>query len=282
MRSRIIVLIMLAITLNLISCKQGIQNATITNANDTTGSYAVRNMKGLASFKIDESTYNKTLNFIKNEMKNDKEDRYKYRENKREFPSIGEDMWLSNSGLKDNDERIYVESVTDANKKQNPLIKKNEISYPGYYVGNLKISNLNLSFYKDTLISIECDNSDIEQAFTTKYKPAFVIEETTWKTWFGETKSRPSESAIRNNRALLLDSHDEKRWENEKVKAISYSHYYWRYKNRKQISADGLSYFRIESKNERRNKEMLDNQNSINSIIQNEEKMKEKESINKL
>jgi len=272
---------MLALTLKLISCKQGIQNSNITNANDTTGSYAVRNMKGLASFNIDESTYNKTLHFIKNEMKNDKEDRYKYRENKREFSSIGEDMWLSNSGLKDNDERIYVESVTDANKKQNPLIKTIEISYPGYYIGNLKISNLKLSFFKDTLISIECDNSDIEQAFTTKYKPTFVIEETTWKTWYGETKKRPSQNAI-NKRAFLIDSHDEKRWENEKVKAISYSHYYWRYKNKKQISADGLSYLKIESKNVRRNKKMVDSQNSIDSIKQNEEKMKEKESINKL
>jgi len=271
---------MLATTFILNSCKQRIQNASIRGINDTTGYYATRNMKGLASFKIDESTYNKTLNLIKNEMENDAEDRYKYRENKSSFPSLDEHSWLD--GLKENDTRIYLESVTDPNKKQNSNIKTLEMSYPGYYIGDIKISNLKLTFFKDTLISIECDKSDIDQAFTTKYKPSTFIEETTWKTWYGETKKRPSQNAINKNRALLLDSHDEKRWENEMVKAISYSHYYWKYKDKKQISADGYSYFRIESKNERRNKEILDSQNSLDSLKQNEEKKKEQESIKKL
>lgn len=279
MKTKIIILIMLATTFISNSCKQRIQNTSFTGINDTTGYYATRNMKGLASFKIDESTYNKTLNLIKNEMRNDIEDRYKYRENKSSFPSLDEHSWLD--GLKENDTRIYLEIVTDPNKKQNPNIMTLEMSYPGYYIGDIKISNLKLTFFKDTLIYIECDKSDIDQAFTTKYKPSIFKEETTWKTWYGETKKRPSQNAI-NKRAFLIDSHDEKRWENEKVKAISYSHYSWRYKNKKQISADGSSYFRIESKNERRIKELLDSQNSINDKIQNEEKMKEKESINKL
>jgi len=265
-----------------VSCGQRNSNQLGSNTSDTTGTSATNKLIGIASFIIDESTYSKTLSTIKNEIRTDKEDRYKYRENKKEFPILDDHTWMSNSGLEDNETRIYLESVTDANKKQNPDIKTIEISYPGYYIGSLEISNLKLTFFKDTLISIECDKEDIESAFTKKYKPNSAIDETTWKTWYGETKKRPSENAIKNNRALLIDSRDEKIWENEKVKAIAYSHYYWSYKNRKQISADGNSYFKMESKNQRRKRQLTESENSIYSLKQNEEKQKEQESLKKL
>lgn len=264
-----------------LSCGQ--QNGSLNNnPSDTTGTAATKRLKGIASFNVDESTYAKTLALIKNEIRNDKEDRYKYRENKSEFPSLDDHTWMSNSGLNDNETRVYLESVTDKSKKQNPDIKTIEISYPGYYIGNLEISNLKLTFFKDTLISIECDKEDIESAFTKKYKPNSSIDETTWKTWYGETKSRPSDNAIKNDRALLTDSREEKIWENDKIKATAFSHYSWTYKDKKQTNADGYSYFKMETKNLRRSHQMTESNNSVYNLKQDEEKSKEQESLKKL
>jgi hypothetical protein len=282
MKSLLNTLMFLFLTILIASCDQQNGSTKSENANDTTGTAATKNLNGVASFIIDKSTYEKTLSSIKNEIRTDKEDRYKYRENRSSFPSLDDHTWMSNSGLTDNETRIYLESVTDKSKKQNPDIKRIEISYPGYYIGNLEISNLKLTFFKDTLISIECDKEDIESAFTKKYKPNSTLDETTWKTWHGETKIRPSENAIKNNRALLVDSREEKIWENEKVKATAFSHYSWKYKNKEQTSADGYSYFRMETKNQRRRQQMTESDNSIYTSKEDEEKKKEQESLKKL
>lgn len=264
------------------ACGQQSGSSDNNNPSDTTGTAATKRLQGIASFIIDESTYAKTLSLIKNEIRNDKEDRYKYRENRRMFPSLDDHTWMSNSGLNDNETRIYLESVTDKNKKQNHDIKTIEISYPGYYIGTLEISNLKLTFFKDTLISIECNKEDIESAFTKKYKPNSSLDETTWKTWYGETKKRPSDNAIRNDRALLTDSREEKIWENDKIKATAYSHYSWSYKGKKQTNADGYSYFKMETKNQRRIHQMTESNNSVYNLKQEEEKSKEQESLKKL
>lgn len=282
MKNTLKIIFLVSLPTIFLSCGQQNSSSNNNNSSDTTGTAATKRLKGIASFNIDESTYIRTLSLIKNEIRNDKEDRYKYRENRRMFPSLDDEMWMSNSGLKDNETRIYLDSVTDKDKKQNPDIKTIEISYPGYYIGDIEISNLKLTFFNDTLISIECDKDDIESAFTKKYKPNSSIDETTWKTWLGETKRRPSDNAIRNDRALLTDSREEKIWENEKIKATAYSHYSWTYKGKKQTNSDGYSYFKMETKNQKRINQMTESNNKIYNLKQAEEKSKEQESLKKL
>ena len=131
------------------SCNTPTQKHSIV-LEDTTGFYKARNMKGIAEFFIDSSTYHTTLDKIKAEIRLD----YK-------------------QGTSAKYTYLPKENITDMElfpfrENQDSIIKT--IDLFEYFTGSLKVNFLKLTFLNDTLVEITCDSGkDIEDALTQKY-----------------------------------------------------------------------------------------------------------------
>ena len=163
--------ICLVLTIFLVSCNQ-INNKSDNSAKiDTTGYYIARDLKGLATFKIDESTFDETLNQIKNEIRNDK----KSFETSGKLSKYPDWMYISKENSIINKEYFAIDERTEKNIKTIEILQ--------YFVGEIEIEQLKLIFYNDTLIFISCDsNEKIEKAFTQKYgEPKNVYRGHQWE-----------------------------------------------------------------------------------------------------
>ena len=141
-----------------------------------------------------------------------------------------------------------------------------------------------MTFYKDTLIRIDCDqNVKIDIGFVQKYGSGRVKEETIWDTPFGQTDKRPNENFIENGKAVILSIHNEKIWQNQKLKATSYIHISYKYKDKKYLGVDySIRNFSIVSKDESKNNEMLKCDSINQSLYKTHRELKNKENLNKL
>ena len=65
--------LLMMICIGFLSCNNpsSHKNSETSNLPDTTGYFAAKNMKGLASFQIGESTYSEILNRVNEEIKKD-------------------------------------------------------------------------------------------------------------------------------------------------------------------------------------------------------------------
>jgi hypothetical protein len=212
-------------------------------SSDTIGYYSAKSLNGLGPFQLEKSTYYGTLTALKKEWR--KDSRYDYN-------NYG-------SGLGEHFLGLILLNFDSTKTYQGDLIFSpkylacNYIKAIGlyeYYISDIEISSLLLTFYHDTLIRIDCHQNDkIDEAFTMKYGTGKKIAYTTWKTPLGETNNRPSDNAIRSERARIVRIFEQIIWENENVKATSYTNI--KYKEGKGASgAEYSSYdFSIISKN---------------------------------
>jgi hypothetical protein len=149
----------------LYSCKNT-QKTGILNNPDTTGYYSARNLEGLVSFNIDESTYNKTINLIKDDIRKDKNYRY-----------IG---YSSKTNY-------YEEEFNEFLLRESKDTISKTIELYNYFVDDFEIQSLKLLFLYDTLVSITCKNTEeFENLLTQKYgKPKSIEEKQEYSLIFG-------------------------------------------------------------------------------------------------
>ncbi len=219
---------------------------------DTSGYYAARNLEGLGSFLIGKSTYLQTLNDLKEAYRND--ERYHYFNYGNGFGEVF-------SGLKE----IQFDSV---NKNQYNSIFTlrylacNDVRIIGcynYYMDDIEISDLVLTFYNDILIRIDCRQNDkIDEIFSLSHGAGKVKKETFWFTPNGKTNKKPDKELLDNGKADILSNYSEVIWENSAVKTTSYSRIKYKYENRRLTGIDyTINEFSIVSKDEIRNNEMI-------------------------
>ncbi|HAZ01080.1 MAG TPA: hypothetical protein DCY97_02735 [Marinilabiliales bacterium] len=270
------------------------------NYSDTSGYYAARNLKGLSSFIIEKTTYIEAINLIKEEIRKDykryKDSKYKespkyfgYEEKFRDFKfdkkgNIASEFYREDFGL------IFTEVKYDTlySLLKNTSYDKEifgcpnirEIKMSEYFIGNIEINSLLLKFYKDTLFEINCDQKDeIENGFKEKYGAGKFINNTLWKTKFGQTKTEPANDA----KLLVLD--EKHIWENEYIKAESESYCKYKYDGDKYKGADMNSYyssFEIVSKNKDHEKEIKECSNTAYKAKERLKESKKQNDIDKL
>jgi hypothetical protein len=246
--------ILLLIAVFCISCRdvQHYFELNKTTSPDTVGFYAARNLAGLGGFLIGKSTYSQTLEDLKNEWR--KDDRYYY------F-NYGKGLGENFSGLR---EVKYDSANTLEANSIFPIrfIACKDVKIIGcydYYLGDIEITDLALTFYKDTLIRIDCRQSDkLDQDFALKYGSDKVKSETVWFTPSGRTKIQPDKELLKKGSADVLSNFSERIWENQEFKAISYARIKYKYENKKFAGTDyKINEFSIVSKNEVRNGKMI-------------------------
>jgi hypothetical protein len=264
---------LLIICLGLFSCNNpsSKKNTVVNNGPDTTGYYAARNLKGIASFKIGGTTYSQALRIIQDEIRKDSK---KYQEtNFKEMPKYNgyepkhldfnfdkngnvvssfyrEDFGLIIKEVKYDTLNSYLkEDLLDEEIFGCPKIKALNIFQ--YYIGDIELMKFELKFYNDTLFKISCNQEDkIESGFKEKYGAGKSIINNEWKTPLGIRNEAPENDAIRKKSQLLKI--DEKHiWENESITAISQTYIRYEYEKGSDSFTDAYSnsYFVIESKN---------------------------------
>lgn len=283
MRNLAVLLVITCIVLLFCNNPSSQKISETSNLPDTTGYFAARNMKGLASFKIGESTYTEIINLIKQEIRKDskryKETNYKelprysgYQEKYLDFKFdkkgniVGqfyrEDFGSIFTEIKYDTIGSYLkEDILNREIFGCPNIIELEMS--DYYIGDIQISSLKLKFYKDTLYQISCSqNDEIEEGFKAKYGNGRSINNSVWKTPRGETKIRPeNEEVLRKSKLLKID--EKIIWENESVRAEAQTYHEYSYEGDKYIGAGySNSYFTIISKNEMVSREIKDCENA--------------------
>jgi hypothetical protein len=260
-------------------------NGTI-NLSDTLGYFAAKNMKGLGSFKIGESTRSEILNIIKEEIRKDSR-RYK-ETNYKELPlysgyepkyldykfdkkgNIASEFYREDFGSIFNE--IKYDTISSFLKED--ILKREVFGCPNirelemfkYYIGDIEISSLNLKFYKDTLYQIACSQNDkIEEGFKAKYGSGKTIDNTVKK----------------GDKLLKIDKNTI--WENETVRAESQTYIECKYDGDKYQGA-GYSncFFNMNSKNEKKLSEITDCKNAANETKKRFEEQNKKKDINQL
>jgi hypothetical protein len=220
------------IILGLINCSD--KNRTIAdnyNPIDTLGSYKAKNLNGLSHFIIGVSTYSKTLSDLKKEWKTAKKEigntgvmtnAYYYTD----WSSIGmgEDSYSGLVEIKWDTIKKY-ESEYDLLHDDIELCKDvKRIKMIDYYVGNVDIRNLCLTFFKDTLYKITCyQNDDIDSAFIIKYGKGKYVDKTKWLK-NGRVIINPDQTFIDKNRSPnfnIIEIYEQRIWENDQIKAES-------------------------------------------------------------
>lgn len=222
---------------------------------DTVGFYQARDLKGLGNFKIHGSTYKETFKTLTKEFKID--GRYSLEVfNLKEIHHDTIKSFLAEDLLK---EHIF------------GCPRVSGINVYKYFIGDIEISDLKLTFYQDTLISIECAQNDkIDEGFKLKYGKGKSFNNDLWKTPSGETHERPSDDIM--NKCQLLKIDQKQIWENKSVIATSSFYCVYLYDGDKYLGGDmnsSFHYFSIVSKNLRIKNQM----NNCDSIAQ---KYKEK------
>lgn len=229
---------------------------TYKNEEDSTGYAAARNLKGLASFKISETTYNQALRTIKDEIRKDyidsrkqgKTGRYNsystYRKilDREDFGDIKEFRY-------DTLEKYLENSTFDRNIFGCPSLKVIEMF--DYFVGEINVRSLELNFFNDTLYRITAgQNDEIEKGFKEKYGGHY-IKNNKVQTPFGIKNEFPDSKSARD-KSRLLEINEKYIWENETLIAVSHTYLIYRYEDKKSThfsDAAHLSRFYIETKN---------------------------------
>ena len=210
---------------------------------DTTGYFEARDLQGLANFIIDKSNYKETFRTLNKEFKEDKRYYYSSPFNITEISYDTTESFLNEDIL---EQRIF----------GCPNLKALKVST--YFIGDIELTSLKLTFYQDTLIRIDCSQNDkIDEGFSEKYGKGKFIDNSLWRTPSGETNERPNDNLIGKSQLLKID--ETKIWENGNVIAKSSSYCVYKYEGEKYLGADNAtSYnnFAIVSKNEERNIEM--------------------------
>lgn len=268
-----VVAILLAICLCLLSCTNpSTQKNMITeNQPDTAGFYAARNMKGIASFKIGETTRSQALKIIKEEIRKDsrrfKETKYKETPRYHGYEANYTDFTFDKSGnISGTFTREYFDLIIKEVKYDTipdflteDILEEDIFGCPNirairifqYYIGDIELMSFELKFYHDTLFKISCNQEDqIESGFKEKYGEGKSFINNQWKTPFGIKNEAPENDAVRKKSQLLKI--DEKHiWENDNVKAVSQTFILYEYKGGSDTFSDASSdsYFVMESKN---------------------------------
>lgn len=270
----------LVIVIGFFSCNNPTSNSNEnTNLPDTTACFAARNMKGLGTFKIGESTYSEILKTIKEEIRKDsrryKESNYKDMPRYPGYEPKYLDCKFDKKGniasqfYRDDFGSIFTEVKYDT---INSYLKKDllereifgcpnirEIRMYKYYIGDIELNSFELKFCMDTLYQIKCfQNNKVEEGFKAKYGFGRLINNTVWETPRGKTNKRPENDAVLKKSKLTKI--DEKIiWENELLKAESQTYCEYKYDGDKYKGAGySNSYLTIKSKNERIVSELKD------------------------
>lgn len=294
----------LAIVIGFFSCNNPTsKNKENANLPDTTGYFAARNMKGLGTFKIGESTYSEILKTIKEEIRKDsrryKESNYKDLPRYSGYESKYLDFKFDKNGniasqfYREDFGSIFTEVKYDT---INSYLKKDilereifgcpnirETRMYNYYIGDIELSSLELKFYKDTLYQINCyQNDKVEEGFKAKYGGGRLINNTEWETPSGRTNIRPENDAVLKKSKLTKI--DEKIiWENELLKAESQTYCEYKYDGDEYKGAGySNSHFIIISKNERILNEIKDCENSAYTTKKRMEEQSNQKDINQL
>lgn len=280
------------------------KNTVVNNVPDTAGYYAARNMRGIASFKIGETTYKKAMNIIKDEIRKDSR-RYK-ETNYKEMPKyIGYEAnypdftYDKNGNIASTFERedfgnIIKEVKYDTVESylKDDLLGKEifgcknlkALNVFQYYIGDIELMNFELKFFQDTLYKISCNQQDkIESGFKEKYGNGKYIKNDLWKTPLGVKNEAPENDAMRKKSELLKI--DEKYiWENKFIKAVSQTYILYEYKGGSDTFSDAASdsYFAMDSKNQKLQDRITACENMATKSLQRLEAQKKQKEINQL
>lgn len=219
-----------------------------------------KELDGLGSFIIDKSTYDSTLNLIRKEIYDVINDtlididsyvsslltkKIAYKEDYYFFA----DKWEGTP---------YYQGTIDIGSKENNGFKY--IAMQDYYYNDIDLKYLKLTFWKDTLFSIECgDNVELTNDFIQKYKNPRINVKNTWGDLVKNPKNL-NDSLLEDS--VIVDSRTIFSWENKKVRARLYTYKSYNYdldiKGKAKTYRDLINWnhFLIESKNIRRNNEI--------------------------
>jgi len=301
-----LIICLLTICFGAISCSNPTsqKNTVANNVPDTAGYFAARNMKGIASFKIGETTRLQALKIIKDEIRKDskrfKETNYKemprYQGYEANYPDFTFDKNGNISGTfyREYFDLIIKEVKYDTLKSylKEDFLEREVFGCPNiraikifqYYIGDIELMNFELKFFHDTLFKITCNQEDkIETGFKEKYGDGKSTINNQWKTPFGITNETPENDAIRKKSQLLRI--DEKHiWENKLLKATSQKYVRYEYSNGSDIFSDAYSnsYFIMESKNSKLLNRITECESISIKVKQRLEEQKKQKELNQL
>lgn len=279
-------------------------NKQVNNVPDTVGYFAARNLKGLATFKIGETTYKEALKNIKDEIRKDskkgKETNYEKMPHYTSYYAYYDDFrYDKNGNISGTYQREYfdmiikeVESDTIEKYLKDDFLKKGNFGLPTfksiemneYYIEDLELRSFELKFYKDTLYEIKCvQNEKLESGFKVKYGEGKKSVNNEYKTPLGTRSEWPeSESMKKNSQVLKID--EVYIWENEKVKAISQTYIQYYYKGSSTHFSDASSncFFKIETKNEKLKTEISECEKVARKVKERLIEQKKQNEFNKL
>ena len=280
------------------------KNTAVNNVPDTAGYFVARNMKGIAAFKIGETTRSQALKIIKDEIRKDsrrfKETNYKempkYQGYEANYPDFTFDK---NGNISGTFNREYFDLIIKEVKYDtlNSYLKEDllereifgcpkirAISIFQYYIGDIELMSFELKFYQDTLYKISCNQEDkIESGFKEKYGDGKSIINNQWKTPLGIKNEAPENEAMKKKSQLLKI--DEKHiWENEFVKAVSQTYILYEYRSGSDSFSDAASdsYFVMESKNKKLHEKITDCEDITIKAKQRLEGQKKQKELNQL
>jgi len=280
------------------------KNSVVNNVPDTVGYFAARNMKGIAAFKIGETTRLQALKIIKDEIRKDsrrfKETDYKempkYHGYEANYPDFTFDK---NGNISGTFNREYFDLIIKEVKYdtlnsylKEDLLERDIFGCPKirainifqYYIGDIELMSFELKFYQDTLYKISCNQEDkIESGFKEKYGEGKSTINNQWKTPFGIKNEAPENDALRKKSQLLKI--DEKHiWENEFVKATSQTYVLYKYTDGSDSFSDATSdsYFVMESKNTKLLDKITECEDIARKVKQRLEEQKKQKELNQL
>ena len=255
----------------------GPKTITYKNEEDTTGFYAARNLKGLASFQIGETTYKQAIKILKDDIRRDynasRQEDYTGYSTRYNSYSPDHPEFVSNK-------LVYRESFSSVIKEtkfdtiqsylKEDLLDREVFGCPNlreirmfeYYIGNIEVRSLKLNFFNDTLFSINANQDDeLEKGFIEKYGGLYT-ERNKIRTPSGIKSEYPISQTARQ-KSQLLEIDEEYIWENEKVIARSHSNieYHYEGKSTTHTDFDYYSSFTIETKDTTLLKKILDCKN---------------------
>lgn len=282
-----IVIPIVIIFLGLFGCNSpSFKNTETNNLPDTVGYFAARNMKGIGSFVIGESTYQEILNILKEEIRKDsrrfEETNYKELPRYNGYEPKYLDYKFDNEGnivsrfYREDFGSIFKEIKYDtiADYLKEDFLNREIFGCPNirelemfkFFIGDIEISNLVLNFNKDTLFQIKCSqNEKIEEGFQIKYGNGRITDNTL----------RKGEKLLKIDKII--------NWENETIKAESQTYIEYKYEGDKYKGAGVYdSYFLMKSKNEVVLKEISDCKNKAFETRKRLEEERKQKDINQL
>ena len=212
---------------------------------DTIGYYNARLLKGLGMFYINKSTFKDIYKQLITEIKNDS--RYpKYL-----YPKLVIDVCTY-----DTIPKLISTNYLDKKQFGCPRIKK--IKLNKYFIGDIEISNLELTFFDNILIEIYCNHNDkIEEGFIYKYGKDNYFKNNIWVVNGKKTTNRPSDDKLRDSKLIVID--ERYYWHNNLLLVESVTYNKYKYKDQRAYYG---SYFKIITKDSLMKKQILDCSNA--------------------